>query len=310
MLSCMWDSAKNSCTLSTDGWQELSIAFSQVLKPRLDILRARSQVAAVTPNAAGNMSLGPEPIVVEVCGISGDMLQKFELPAGATVGFLREALTKGGIEGSSLLEGGRIISEGEVLDDSHPLSWCRSKPGEMVRLSFIRDGDRYQEVLGLRDLCNSALVQLGELSLAASSGSDRVFCMRMQADCHRFLAETCDGDRRASAVAKARKLYISATAIAEHELPWCDAGAWHDGKLLTNAPRLALALNYGVFLNYILHDHEEACKVSREAFEGAIAELDHLDGDDEHYADLMLMQKLRDNLTTWTSDEKGDFAEA
>ena len=69
----------------------------------------------------------------------------------------------------------------------------------------------------------------------------------------------------------------------------------------THPIRLGLALNYSVFYYEILSSPEVACKLAKQAFDNAIADLDGLTEDD--YRDsATIMQLLRDNLTLWTSD--------
>jgi hypothetical protein len=56
-----------------------------------------------------------------------------------------------------------------------------------------------------------------------------------------------------------------------------------------------------VFYYEILSSPEVACKLAKQAFDNAIADLDGLTEDD--YRDsATIMQLLRDNLTLWTSD--------
>jgi 14-3-3 protein epsilon len=65
--------------------------------------------------------------------------------------------------------------------------------------------------------------------------------------------------------------------------------------------KLGLALNYSVFYYEILQSPEKACKMARDAFDEAIADLDNVQ--DEYYKDAtLIMQLLRDNLTLWTSE--------
>merc|ERR1711959_312096 len=53
-----------------------------------------------------------------------------------------------------------------------------------------------------------------------------------------------------------------------------------------------------------LGNPEEACKMARQAFEDAIAELDSV-SEDSYKDSTLIMQLLRDNLTLWTSDGEG-----
>jgi len=56
-----------------------------------------------------------------------------------------------------------------------------------------------------------------------------------------------------------------------------------------------------VFYCEVLNNAEEATKMSRTAFEDAIAELDNV-AEDSYKDSTLIMQLLRDNLTLWTSD--------
>jgi 14-3-3 protein epsilon len=69
----------------------------------------------------------------------------------------------------------------------------------------------------------------------------------------------------------------------------------------THPIRLGLALNYSVFYYEILSSPEVACKLAKQAFDNAIADLDGLE-EDEYRDSATIMQLLRDNLTLWTSD--------
>jgi 14-3-3 protein epsilon len=73
-------------------------------------------------------------------------------------------------------------------------------------------------------------------------------------------------------------------------------------ELKTTHPiRLGLALNYSVFYYEILNSPDHACKLAKNAFDNAIADLDGLE-EDEYRDSATIMQLLRDNLTLWTSD--------
>jgi 14-3-3 protein epsilon len=69
----------------------------------------------------------------------------------------------------------------------------------------------------------------------------------------------------------------------------------------THPIRLGLALNFSVFYYEILSSPDIACKLAKQAFDNAIADLDGLE-EDEYRDSATIMQLLRDNLTLWTSD--------
>jgi len=54
-----------------------------------------------------------------------------------------------------------------------------------------------------------------------------------------------------------------------------------------------------------MNKSDMACKLAKDAFDDAIAELDELSEEDYKDATL-IMQLLRDNLTLWTQDEAGN----
>ena len=76
----------------------------------------------------------------------------------------------------------------------------------------------------------------------------------------------------------------------------------------THPIRLGLALNYSVFFYEIKQNAGRACKMARDAFDEAIADLDNVE--DEFYKDAtLIMQLLRDNLTLWTEEVEADAAD-
>ena len=66
---------------------------------------------------------------------------------------------------------------------------------------------------------------------------------------------------------------------------------------------MGLSLNFSVFHYELLNDREEACKLAKDAFDKAIAELDTLK-EDSYKDSTLIMQLLRDNLTLWTSGKR------
>merc|ERR1712128_127675 len=98
------------------------------------------------------------------------------------------------------------------------------------------------------------------------------------------------GDKKKGAAGSATEAYKAAQAVADKDLA------------VTHPIRLGLALNFSVFQYEVLSQPEEACKMAREAFEQAIAELDNV-AEDSYKDSTLIMQLLRDDLTLWTSDE-------
>jgi len=145
----------------------------------------------------------------------------------------------------------------------------------------------------LDKICNTILGLLdGNLIAKASNGESKVFYQKMKADYYRYIAEFSDGDKKSKAADSARLAYEEAQKVAEKDLA------------VTHPIRLGLALNFSVFQYEVLGNPEEACKMARNAFEDAIAELDSV-SEDSYKDSTLIMQLLRDNLTLWTSDGEG-----
>merc|ERR1711957_407643 len=143
----------------------------------------------------------------------------------------------------------------------------------------------------LQKICDTILGLLdGSLIAKSTSGESKVFYQKMKADYWRYIAEYTEGDKKKGAADSATEAYKAAQAVAEKDLA------------VTHPIRLGLALNFSVFQYEVLSQPEEACKMAREAFEQAIAELDNV-AEDSYKDSTLIMQLLRDNLTLWTSDE-------
>lgn len=142
----------------------------------------------------------------------------------------------------------------------------------------------------LAKICDDILEVLeSHLIKAAESGESKVFYHKMKGDYYRYLAEFATGDKRTTSSDNSLEAYKAASGIANVELP------------PTHPIRLGLALNFSVFYYEILNAPNDACKLAKQAFDDAIAELDTLS--EESYKDsTLIMQLLRDNLTLWTSD--------
>ena len=138
-----------------------------------------------------------------------------------------------------------------------------------------------EEILNLIDEC---------LVPTSSSGECKVFYYKMKGDYYRYIAEYTDGEGKNKAAQSAKEAYEEASKVAATDL------------VVTHPIRLGLALNFSVFHYEVLSNPEEACKMARQAFEDAIAELDSV-SEDSYKDSTLIMQLLRDNLTLWTSDE-------
>jgi len=146
----------------------------------------------------------------------------------------------------------------------------------------------------LRDICQDILDLLDKNLLPnAASGESKVFYLKMKGDYHRYKAEFATQDDRKEAAENSLVAYTKANDIAQNELP------------PTHPIRLGLALNFSVFYYEILNTPERACRLAKQAFDDAIAELDTLN-EDTYKDSTLIMQLLRDNLTLWTTDMPGD----
>lgn len=146
----------------------------------------------------------------------------------------------------------------------------------------------------LEGRCNEVLKLIDEDLLNTVDAADnpaegKVFYLKMKGDYYRYLVEVKqNGSEREQLAESSKEAYGKATEAA-------------GGLANTHPIKLGLALNYSVFHYEIMNNADEACKLARQAFDDAIAELDSLK--EESYKDsTLIMQLLRDNLTLWTSE--------
>jgi 14-3-3 protein epsilon len=178
----------------------------------------------------------------------------------------------------------RIITNIESKEES------KSENSKMALIKKYRS----QVEKELRDICQDILDLLDKNLLAnAVSGESKVFYLKMKGDYHRYKAEFATQEDRKEAAENSLVAYTKANDIAQNELP------------PTHPIRLGLALNFSVFYYEILNTPERACRLAKQAFDDAIAELDTLN-EDTYKDSTLIMQLLRDNLTLWTTDMPGD----
>jgi len=165
--------------------------------------------------------------------------------------------------------------------------------GSEINQSMTRD---YRETIEkeLRDICKDVLDLLNKFLIPeASNPESKVFYLKMKGDYYRYLAEVASGSNRTSVIDDSQKAYGEAFDIAKSQMQ-------------SNHPiRLGLALNFSVFYYEILNSPEQACRLAKQAFDDAIADLDTLN-EDSYKDSTLIMQLLRDNLTLWTSDAQGE----
>ncbi|KAL8472201.1 hypothetical protein ACS0TY_029427 [Phlomoides rotata] len=146
----------------------------------------------------------------------------------------------------------------------------------------------------LSQVCAGILKILADhLIPSATSSETKVFYLKMKGDYYRYMAEFKVGNERKEAANDTMVAYKTAQDLAAADLA------------PTHPIRLGLALNFSVFYYEILNASDEACRMAKQAFEEAIAELDSL-GEESYKDSTLIMQLLRDNLTLWTSDTQVD----
>lgn len=146
----------------------------------------------------------------------------------------------------------------------------------------------------LKGHCNDIIKILNTRLLNSSSatGESRVFYYKMKGDYTRYLCETCTGNERKEKANESLLAYKTASDKALIDLP------------PTHPVRLGLMLNFSVFYYEIMRSPERSCRLAKQAFDDAIAELDTLS--EESYLDsTIIMQLLRDNLNYWESEQPG-----
>lgn len=122
----------------------------------------------------------------------------------------------------------------------------------------------------------------------------KVFYLKMMGDYSRYLAEVLTDEAKKKAMESAGNAYTDAYDM-------CEKGVGGIGRLSKSHPlRLGLALNYSVYYYELLEDQVQACELAKEAFDGALAEIDTVN--EKAYKDTtQIMQLLKDNLTSWYS---------
>jgi len=186
----------------------------------------------------------------------------------------------------------RMMSSLEAKqNDKDPNSW---KKGEMVTL---RESIENQ----LRPICHEILAlidqyilpQRNEMNEEYEECKRRVFWNKMKGDYNRYLAEFEKGEKRLEVQEKAFNAYQKALQEGV-------------GLVCTDSVLLGLVLNFSVFYYEIMGDKGKAFEMVKKYFDEAIRVVDQLEGA-EYKDSTLILQLLRDNLSTWTEYESSDI---
>ncbi|XP_075257585.1 uncharacterized protein LOC142349728 [Convolutriloba macropyga] len=177
------------------------------------------------------------------------------------------------------------------------LSNLELKEKEKEKSDLARVCQEYRKSIenDLFDVCHDLLKLIDEYLLESSENDadSQIFYKKMRGDYYRYIAEVQETEERKKTAELALKAYQDASEQA------------YSALVKTHPIRLGLALNFSVFHYEILNSPKHACNLARAAFDDAISELDQLN--EESYKDsTLIMQLIRDNLSLWTNDLKGD----
>jgi len=142
----------------------------------------------------------------------------------------------------------------------------------------------------LNNIGNDILQLLDKTLVKAAKDSEaKVFYLKMKGDYHRYISEYASGESLSKASENALAAYKAASETATKDLK------------TTHPIRLGLALNFSVFYYEVMNEPTKACNLAKQAFDEAIADIEHLD-EDQYKDSTTIMQLIRDNLTLWTSE--------
>ncbi|CAF0987287.1 unnamed protein product [Adineta steineri] len=142
----------------------------------------------------------------------------------------------------------------------------------------------------LKDICQELFMLLDKYLIPkATTAESKIVYLKMKGDYYRYLAEATTGSEQQKFAGESEIAYKDAFDMAKNQMP------------VTHPIRLGLVLNFSVFYYEILNDTDTACRMAKQAFDDALAELDSI-GEDSYRDSTIIMQLLRDNLTVWTNN--------
>jgi 14-3-3 protein epsilon len=150
---------------------------------------------------------------------------------------------------------------------------------------------RKQIASELAAICDEFITLITEKILLAVADADgKIFFEKLRADYYRYLCEALTGPTQDDALGAARRCYEAALAVARDD----------PGIKPASPGYLGLVLNYTVFLNEAMHNHEDPLSLAQATYdECSVAFTDLSDGQSEA---TMLLQILRDNIRAWSGE--------
>jgi len=144
-------------------------------------------------------------------------------------------------------------------------------------------------------VCQNVLRSIDAYLLKRAEDTEaKVFYNKMKGDYNRYIAEYAQGDLKQKVAEDAKNSYGEATNLVKALPPH-------------HPIALGLALNYSVFYDEVLHDHEFACKIAKDTLDKADKELADVNVENDDYQDaISIINLLRDNLEMWKSEAEED----
>jgi len=215
--------------------------------------------AAVQPSEPHGAEGTSPSVAVTVRDVTGDVVHEGEFVCTMTVSDLHDILVTAGVLGASLQEGAQLLMGSKMLNPSELLTSCWAGDGQAVEMCLVRDA----ALVGAVRLSQAMLKVSEELFSRFTSTRLRVFCLRVQGDVFRCLAEF-PGSTLSDADESASKSYIHAFELANGCSPY-------------DPIRIALSLSYAVFVDEVLNDREKAVNIVRLVLEEVLEDPDSQD---------------------------------
>lgn len=177
------------------------------------------------------------------------------------------------------------------------LSSCKQHSSILDRKKMLREVYQQKIAQELMDTCKCVLNLLDDHLIPSTINQRgvelRVFYLKMKGDHHRYLSEITTGATKVDHVKEAASVYSSAMSIAYK----CK------GLPQAHPYRLALYLNYSVFLYKIEDKPVEAYQLAKKAFDNASCQLRSIP-DDWYNDSARILDKIRKNLDAWKEDSE------